>query len=217
MNNRTIARELAFLAIGQITNSTELNSDELIFAATRSLRDMSKSNLKFIKEDLEKLGNYFFNIDLLSKDINTLKQLPFSLSELHNKVAKLEKAYFTLKESLDFPLLINHKDESFEYAKKLVQAFKDNKKKINELITVVLQERKEKTEKKGWKFERVLSTDRTALKIACAEIIASPDCPVPVIIDEVLTLSEKYGTENSPKFVNGVMADISTRTNSLLD
>lgn len=216
MNSRTIARELAFLAIGQITNSSELTPDELIFAATRSLRSMAKNNVKFVREDLEKLGNYFFNIDLLTKDPSVLKELPFELADLQDKVSKLEESCFAVKEALDLPILLNHKDESFEYAKTLVTAFRNNKAKINELIASILQERKDKTEKKGWKLERVLSTDRTAIKIACAEIIANPDCPMPVIIDEIISLSEKYGTENSPKFVNGVMSDISNKTNLLL-
>ena len=36
-----------------------------------------------------------------------------------------------------------------------------------------------------------------------------PDCPPAIIIDEALKLAEKYGAEESTKFVNGVLSDLS--------
>ena len=58
----------------------------------------------------------------------------------------------------------------------------------------------------GYKFDRVYKADRCALLIGMAEFDNFKDTPKIVIIDEAVKLSAKYSTENSPDFVNGVLA-----------
>ncbi len=57
----------------------------------------------------------------------------------------------------------------------------------------------------NWRLERVSAVDRNVLRIAAAEMLRLDDVPPRVSIQEALALAEKYGTERSPAFVNGVL------------
>jgi N utilization substance protein B len=55
--------------------------------------------------------------------------------------------------------------------------------------------------------------DRCLLRLAVCEMMFLEDAPVPVIIDEAIELAKKYSTENSGKFVNGVLDSIAKQHN----
>ena len=61
---------------------------------------------------------------------------------------------------------------------------------------------------KGWEVERMPVLDRSILRLATYELIAEPEVPVAVIIDEAVELAKQYSTEFSGGFVNGVLATI---------
>jgi len=57
-------------------------------------------------------------------------------------------------------------------------------------------------------FKRLSAVDRNVLRIACHEILFCPDTPAPVAINEAIEIAKKYSTEDSGKFVNGVLDSI---------
>lgn len=57
----------------------------------------------------------------------------------------------------------------------------------------------------NWRLERLTTIDRNVLRIAVAELLHSDDVPSPVAIHEALQLARKYGSGESPRFVNGVL------------
>ncbi len=59
-----------------------------------------------------------------------------------------------------------------------------------------------------WTLERMPVIDRSVLRIAIYELLARPHVPVPVIIDEAVELAKSYGTDDSGKFVNGMLSTI---------
>ena len=63
----------------------------------------------------------------------------------------------------------------------------------------------------GWQLERMPVVDRTVLRLATYELLARPDIPVAVVIDEAVELAKRYSTEQSGGFVNGVLATIARR------
>ncbi len=205
MNKRSAARELAFLAIGQISVNTDITPNKLIFSATETLKDIALKELKKVQKDLKVLGEYFFNEKLNQET----KNFPFNMNKMQDNVANLELASFAIKEALEINNLINNEEESYSYACKLIDHYRNNKTIINELISEVLEKRKLINEdKKGWTLNRIMSTDRTILKISLAELLFEKEVPFVVIIDEAVKLSRKYGGDESPKFVNGVLADL---------
>jgi N utilization substance protein B len=62
----------------------------------------------------------------------------------------------------------------------------------------------------GWEIGRMPVVDRTILRLATWELLARPDVPVAVVIDEAVELAKQYSTEQSGRFVNGVLSTIAT-------
>lgn len=60
----------------------------------------------------------------------------------------------------------------------------------------------------GWTLARMPSIDRNVLRIGTYELLGRPDVPVAVIIDEAVELAKTFSTEESGRFVNGVLSAI---------
>ena len=59
---------------------------------------------------------------------------------------------------------------------------------------------------KGWKTIRMGKVDLTLIRLAVYEIRFEEEIPVKVSIKEAVELAKKYGTDDSPAFVNGILA-----------
>ena len=59
---------------------------------------------------------------------------------------------------------------------------------------------------KGWSLARMPTIDRTVLRIAGFELLDRPDVPVAVVLDEAVELAKRFSTDDSGRFVNGVLA-----------
>ena len=59
---------------------------------------------------------------------------------------------------------------------------------------------------RGWTLERMPALDLEVLRVACFELAQRPDVPTGVILSEAVDLAGRYGTDDSSKFVNGVLA-----------
>lgn len=58
----------------------------------------------------------------------------------------------------------------------------------------------------NWKLHRMAASDRNVLRLGTYEIVFSlPPTPGPVALDEAIELARRYGSEDSPGFVNGVL------------
>jgi N utilization substance protein B len=62
----------------------------------------------------------------------------------------------------------------------------------------------------NWRIERMTRVDRNVLRIGAYELRFRHDIPRAVILDECVELAKRYGTEDSGKFVNGVLERIAT-------
>jgi len=56
----------------------------------------------------------------------------------------------------------------------------------------------------GWGLDRLGLVDRNILRLALYELLHT-DTPPEVVIDEAVELAKEYGTENAPKFINGIL------------
>ncbi len=61
---------------------------------------------------------------------------------------------------------------------------------------------------KGWTLERMPVIDRTLLRIGVYELAHRPDIPLGATISEAVELAKRYSTDDSGKFVNGMLARI---------
>ncbi len=62
----------------------------------------------------------------------------------------------------------------------------------------------------AWPVEQISLVDRNILRLAIFEILLDNKVPVKVAINEAVELAKMFGSDNSPKFVNGVLGAIST-------
>jgi len=94
----------------------------------------------------------------------------------------------------------NLDEETFAFSKDLVAGTNKNGKDIDVIIA---------SKAKNWSVSRMSAVDRAILRMATYEIVFSADkAPVAAIIDEAIELAKKYSTENSGKFINGLLDQI---------
>jgi N utilization substance protein B len=60
----------------------------------------------------------------------------------------------------------------------------------------------------NWRLDRMAMLDRALLRQAGYELLHRPDVPMAVVLDEAVELAKTYGGDESPRFVNGVLARI---------
>jgi len=82
------------------------------------------------------------------------------------------------------------------FARRLLEAAFRHQELAREVLCQVLEH---------WNLERLVPIDRLILLVSIAEMLAFPETPVPVVIDEAVELAKKYSTEYSGQFVNGVL------------
>lgn len=88
-----------------------------------------------------------------------------------------------------------------EYTKELVNGVSDNRRKIDELITTYAQ---------GWDMDRLPAVDRNILRLGIYEILWSTDVPMSVAIDEALVLAKELSSDDSSKYIHGVLGRIAS-------
>ncbi|WP_087015560.1 transcription antitermination factor NusB [Leucobacter sp. 7(1)] len=88
---------------------------------------------------------------------------------------------------------------SWLYAREIVDGVSDHRDEIDELITSYAQ---------GWTLERMPHLDRALLRLASWEILFNAEVPTPVAIDEAVELAKEYSTDDSGRFVNGVLGRV---------
>jgi N utilization substance protein B len=59
-----------------------------------------------------------------------------------------------------------------------------------------------------WVLERMPVIDRTLLRMATFELLGRPDVPTGAIISEAVELAKRFSTDESGRFVNGVLSSI---------
>lgn len=64
---------------------------------------------------------------------------------------------------------------------------------------------------RGWTIERMPVVDRTLLRMALYELAHRPDVPTGAVISEAVELAKRYSTDDSGRFVNGMLGQIAPR------
>jgi N utilization substance protein B len=67
---------------------------------------------------------------------------------------------------------------------------------------------------KGWALDRMPALDRAILRLAIHELLDRPDVPLAVVIDEAVELAKRFSTDDSGRFVNGVLAAVAKTARS---
>lgn len=94
----------------------------------------------------------------------------------------------------------------------------ENNAFVRELVSQVIQHKDEIDREierfaPAWPIAQISVVDRNILRLAIFEILFDNKVSVKVAINEAVELAKKFGSDNSPKFVNGVLGSISTLVN----
>jgi len=94
-------------------------------------------------------------------------------------------------------------EENASFARELVSGVTRNKETIDLNIRNLAP---------AWPIEQIPVVDRNILRLAIFEILLDNKVPVKVAINEAVELAKKFGSDSSPKFVNGVLGSVSAFT-----
>ncbi|MEI6040242.1 MAG: transcription antitermination factor NusB [Candidatus Berkelbacteria bacterium] len=90
-------------------------------------------------------------------------------------------------------------DADIDFIDSTIKGVLDCVKEADELITKAAPE---------WPLEQISTVDKTILRMAVFEILHSTEVPPKVAINEAVELGKTFGSENSSKFINGVLGTI---------
>ena len=102
---------------------------------------------------------------------------------------------WTLK-TTDAPL---QNDESTAFSRLLVTGTIENIAKVDGMIRKHL---------KNWDLKRLNKVDLAVLRMSAYTMMFQPDMPPTIVIDEAIGISKEFGTDDSYRFVNGVLDSI---------
>ncbi len=103
----------------------------------------------------------------------------------------------------EIPMLLNEFLDKKKYhssvkkfSKELVTLTIDNMQTIDKKVKDVLEH---------WEYERISTIDKLILRLGVCELLFFNEIPYEVTINEAIEMAKKYGTGESPKFVNGIL------------
>ncbi len=86
-----------------------------------------------------------------------------------------------------------------DYFLEVINGVMNSLKEIDEII---------ETKAKGWTIDRIAKMDLPILRVAIFEIKHREDIPVGVSINEAVELAKKFGSDDSAKFINGLLGQV---------
>lgn len=126
-----------------------------------------------------------------------------------NEVDGLEAVTMLLSEAAEeneTGRVIGDEVQMKEYVLQLVNGTWEAREAIDKLLAHYL---------KGWQVSRLSRVDRQILRLAVYELAHREDVPGKVAVNEAIELSKHFGTEESGKFVNGVLGRIIQELNEV--
>lgn len=212
MQARRASRELSLILFSQLDKNLEKYKNEdftsIILKSVRTLISNSYdevnlcvSQLNEVKEAVVEYENN--HPDNLNRPIDCAN-LPVALKMTSDFEAKidimLQAAEKTLS-ALDIAELstLSSNEEVKNYVITICSSYKNHAEEIDKIIS---------EHAFGWDIDRLFKIDKDILRISIAELLYIKETPHKVVIDEALELAKKYSTDDSPSFINGILARV---------
>jgi N utilization substance protein B len=90
-------------------------------------------------------------------------------------------------------------DEVLAFARELVEGVREHRERIDALIAESAEH---------WRLPRLSRVDLSVLRLATFELFGRPEIPASVTLNEAVEIARRFGSEESPAFVNGVLDHI---------
>jgi N utilization substance protein B len=141
---------------------------------------------------------------LFQHDLNPPADLAAELDQFWNsqRTAAIEdekSGMATWGEKVELPPPTAEEAETRLFAEPLIKGVLENRDAIDEQI---------KKHAKNWDFHRIAAVDRNIMRLAIYEMLHRQDIPPIVSINEAVDIAKKFSTQDSGKFVNGILDKI---------
>jgi N utilization substance protein B len=141
---------------------------------------------------------------LFQHDLNPPADLAAELDQFWNsqRTAAIEdekSGMATWGEKVELPPPTADEAETRLFAEPLIKGVLENRDAIDEQI---------KKHAKNWDFHRIAAVDRNIMRLAIYEMLHRQDIPPVVSINEAVDIAKKFSTQDSGKFVNGILDKI---------
>ena len=126
-----------------------------------------------------------------------------------NRISPLEALHVSMEEALqenESGTDMTDADELMLYVRALLEDLVPRIPDIDRLITEFLE---------GYQVDRLSRVDREVLRLAVYEMLYRDDIPPKVAVNEAIELAKHFGTEESGRFVNGVLGKMLKRIDEL--
>jgi len=137
---------------------------------------------------------------LFQYDLNPPEDLDWALEEFWQtqRAAAIaeEKGPATWGQPHELPLPTAEEAETRLFADPLIRGVIEHRATIDEHI---------KKHAKNWEFHRIATVDRNIMRLAIYEMLFREDIPPVVSINEAVDIAKKFSTQDSGKFVNGIL------------
>ena len=212
MQARRASRELALILFSQLGKDLNKYSNgdfkDIILNSVRTLIGNSQDELQVVTSELTDIKAYIEEYENNHKDnlerpidaLNIPVKMPMTddmMNKINTLLSSAEKTISAL-DVAEFSIL-SDRNEVKRYVEQIFKVYKDNNLEIDEII---------KNNAIGWDINRLFKIDKDILRIAITELVYIKDAPVKVVIDEALELAKKYSTDESPSFINGILAKV---------
>jgi len=212
MQARRASRELALILFSQldknIENYQKQDFSQIILKSIRTLISSSFDEVSLCTSQLNDIKNMIITYeneheDNLSTPIdcdNRPVAIPMT-SDMCAHIDTLLNASEKTLTALEIAELctLAGREEVEQYVLSICSEYKLHKEEIDKMISDFSF---------GWDIDRLFKIDKDILRIAITELAFIKDAPHKVIIDEALELAKKYSTDDSPSFINGILARV---------
>ena len=218
MQSRTVARELALLMLGQISDRgdragsrpgaadlSERSLAELLHQALAGLQQHVRESLDRSAEDLQAAEQQLLDSELQEGgDSQQAAQLPRVRQHLKDGLNLAEQALNRLSAALELPrvLLLADQVEVRSDAIARTRAVLKNREQIDQSLDQVME---------GWRLMRLPRIDRDILRLAAVDLDAF-GTPVAVACNEAIELAHRYSDEQGRRMIHGVLRRLTSST-----
>lgn len=140
---------------------------------------------------------------LFQHDLNPPENLELELATFWNsqRTAAIEedKGPATWGQPVELPPPTVEEAETRLFAEPLIKGVLEHRNAIDEKI---------KSHAKNWDFHRIAAVDRNIMRLAIYEMLYRDDIPPVVSINEAVDIAKRFSTQDSGKFVNGILDKI---------
>lgn len=212
MQARRASRELALIIFSQIGKDIDKFKNEdfeqMILGSVRTLISNAEDEIGIVTSELSTLKEFVEDFennhpDNLSRPIdahNIPVEMPLTskMKEDIDTIMNVAEKSISALEIAELSVLAAQSDVK-KYVQKIITVYREKAADIDNVIKELAS---------GWDIERLFKIDKDILRIAIAELLFIKDAPVKVVIDEALELAKKYSTDDSPSFINGILAKV---------